>query len=63
MPSGCACNAYLHRKMRSETANGTTNHATSVSTGIINCPSPNPCSMLPRMASIAAVNGSARTTG
>lgn len=54
---------YLQRKIRRETAKGTRNHTSNIPTGTVSCPRLIPCSMFPRMASMAAVSGSARTSG
>ena len=60
-------NDYIHpyrqRKINSETANGTTSHASKTAIGAPNWPRLIPCSMLPRSASMAAVSGRARTSG
>ena len=54
---------HLQRKIRSETTNAATNHASRIAIGAANCPRLIPCSMFPRSASMAAVSGSARTSG
>ena len=54
---------YLQRKMRSAITKGTTNHASNIATCAVCWLRFIPCSILPRMASMAAVSGRALTTG